>query len=264
MHDNTYLASVRVYCMFTRVNRSFFSMSVFSCVHPLSTCMDIAAWSEVCMSTILDGVCVGCPSMCVLLSVRSSRRQQGAPFQFTHQPQRQGVKARGIAVGDFTFEGRDYQSGDPCVDVMRETAERCGGSWDCWGDGGLARGGRAAQLNTTLESVGSLFSGEQGCQAAHLFDTRRCGMAVRACLYWFTSLRFVVFSKNLDDCWSSVRFFQNYVLCGIKWTSNRCCVLSFITTNYCNCRYAIFLFNPTGVHTERKDLCILKLLIVAL
>lgn len=27
---------------------------------------------------------------------------------------------RGIAVGDFTFEGQDYQSGDPCVEVMRE------------------------------------------------------------------------------------------------------------------------------------------------
>jgi len=52
-------------------------------------------------------------SVCLLLSVQSSRRQQGAPFQFTHQPRRQGVKARGIAVGDFTFEGRDYQSGDP-------------------------------------------------------------------------------------------------------------------------------------------------------
>lgn len=50
------------------------------------------------------------------------------------------------------------------------------------GDGGVVRGGSAARLNATLESVGSLFSGERSCQAAHLFDTRRCGMAVRGCL----------------------------------------------------------------------------------
>ncbi len=136
------------------------------------------------MSTILDRACEGCLSMCVLLSVQSSQRQQGAPFQFTHQPRRQGVKAQGIAVGDFTFEGRDYQSGDPCVEVMREGD--CGGTvrgeLGLLGDGGVVRGGRAARLNATLESVGSLFSGERSCQAAHLFDTRRCGMAVRGCL----------------------------------------------------------------------------------
>lgn len=79
-----------------------------------------------CMSTILDGAREGCHSMRVPLSVRSSRRQQGAPFQFTHQPQMWGVKARSIAVGDFTFEGQDYQSGDPCVEVMREGD--CGGT----------------------------------------------------------------------------------------------------------------------------------------
>lgn len=101
-------------------------------------CMDIAAWARVCMSTILDRACEGCLSMCVPLSVRSSRRQQGAPFQFTHQPRRKGVKARGIAVGDFTFEGRDYQSGDPCVEVMREGDCRgtVWGSRDCWGKRG--------------------------------------------------------------------------------------------------------------------------------
>lgn len=73
--------------------------------------------------------------MCVLLSVQSSLRQQGAPFQFTHQPKRQGVKARGIAVGDFTFEGQDYLSGDPCVEVMREGDCRgtVWGSSDCLG-----------------------------------------------------------------------------------------------------------------------------------
>lgn len=81
--------------------------------------------------------------VCALLSVQSSRRQQGAPFQFTHQPRRWGVKARGIAVGDFTFEGRDYQSGDPCVEVMREGDCRgtVRGGWDGWGDGGVLRGG---------------------------------------------------------------------------------------------------------------------------
>lgn len=89
------------------------------------------------MSTALEGaregchsVCVGvcvCVRVCVPLSARSSRRQQGAPFQFTHQPQMQGVKARSIAVGDFTFEGQDYQSGDPCVEVMREVVQGEGG-----------------------------------------------------------------------------------------------------------------------------------------
>ena len=49
-------------------------------------------------------------------------------------------------------------------------------------EGKASRGGRAARLSATLESVGSLFSGERSCQAAHLFDTRRCGMAVRGCL----------------------------------------------------------------------------------
>lgn len=89
------------------------------------------------MSTILDGAREGRLSMCVLLSVWSSRRQQGAPFQFTHQPQRWGVKARGITAGDFTFEGRDYQSGEPCVEVMRE--EDRGGA--VWGESGLSGGG---------------------------------------------------------------------------------------------------------------------------
>lgn len=31
------------------------------------------------------------------------------------------------AVGDFTFEGQDYQSGDPCVEVMREGRRGRGG-----------------------------------------------------------------------------------------------------------------------------------------
>lgn len=91
---------------------------------------------------------------------------------------------RGIAVGDFTFDGRDYQSGDPCVEVMREGDCRgtVWGSWDSWGTVEWREGGGAARLNATLESVDSLFSGELSCQAAHLFDTRRCGMAVRGCL----------------------------------------------------------------------------------
>lgn len=71
------------------------------------------------------------------------------------------------------------------------------------GDGGVVRGGRAARLSTTLESVSSLFSGERSCQAAHLFDTRRCGMAVRGRLSWFTSLS-LVYSKTVDNRWSSV------------------------------------------------------------
>lgn len=72
------------------------------------------------------------------------------------------------------------------------------------GDGGVVRGGRAARLDATLESVDSLFSGELSCQAAHLFDTRRCGMAVRGCLSWFTSPYSLVCSKNLDNSWSPV------------------------------------------------------------
>lgn len=65
---------------------------LFSCVH-MWVCLCIRAWRlqlgvRVCMSTILDSACVGCLSMCVLLSVQSSLHQQGAPFQFTHQPQR--------------------------------------------------------------------------------------------------------------------------------------------------------------------------------
>ncbi|CAG5896679.1 unnamed protein product [Menidia menidia] len=86
------------------------------------------------MSTTLDRAYEGCLSVCVLLSVQSSLRQQGAPFQFAHQLQRQGVRARGIAVGDFTFKGQDYLSGDPCVEVMREGDCRgtVWGSWDCW------------------------------------------------------------------------------------------------------------------------------------
>lgn len=112
----------------------------FPCVHPVRGRVSVHGYcslERVCMSTILDRACEGCLSMCVLLSVQSSRRQQGAPFQFTHQPRRWGVKARGIAVGDFTFEGRDYQSGDPCVEVMREGDCRgtVWGSWDCWGTG---------------------------------------------------------------------------------------------------------------------------------
>lgn len=191
--------------MFIRLCRGF-TWSFCECVFVLKctsvrvvvyTYTDIAAWSEVCMSTISDSARVGCLSMCALLSVQSSLRQQGAPFQFTHQPQRQGVKERGITVGDFTFAGRDYQSGDPCVEVMREGDCRgtVWGSWNCLGDSGVVRGGRAAQLNTTLESVG--FSEEHSCQAAHLFDTRRCGMAVRGCLS--TSPHSVVCSKALDN-----------------------------------------------------------------
>lgn len=84
-------------------------------------------------ATVCVHICV-----CVLLSVRSSRRQQGAPFQFTHQPQMQGVKARSIAVGDFTFEGQDYQSGDPCVEVMREGASE--GGVECRGVRGTTKG----------------------------------------------------------------------------------------------------------------------------
>lgn len=127
---------------------------------------------RVCMSTILDRACGagvgGVLSVCALLSVRSSWRQQGAPFQFTHQPQRRGVKARGITVGDFTFEGQDYQSGDPCEEVMRE-----GGS-----GGGRGRGERREGRTTRCHPGvrGALFSGERICQAAHLFDTRRCGV----------------------------------------------------------------------------------------
>lgn len=117
--------------------------------------------------------------MCVLLSVWSSWHQQGAPFQFTHQPRRQGVKARGIAVGDFTFEGQDYQSGDPCEEVMRE-----GDCRGAWGEGGREEGG-AVRLGATLES--EAFSGERFCQAAHLFDTRRRGVAVRGSFEPLTS-----------------------------------------------------------------------------
>lgn len=106
------------------------------------------------MSTILDRAREGCLSVCVLLSVQSSLRQQGAPFQFTHQPQRQGVKAQGITVGDFTFEGQDYQSGDPCEEVMREGDRR--GAVGV--DGGVARG-RAVRLSATLESEALCFLG---------------------------------------------------------------------------------------------------------
>lgn len=109
---------------------------------------------RVCMSTILDRARKGCLSVCVPLSVRSSRRQQGAPFQFTHQPQRQGVKARGITVGDFTFEGQDYQSGDPCEEVMREGDHRGAAGVD----GGEVRG-RAMRLGATLESEALCFLG---------------------------------------------------------------------------------------------------------
>lgn len=117
--------------------------------------------------------------VCALLSVQSSRRQQGAPFQFTHQPRRWGVKARGIAVGDFTFEGRDYQSGDPCVEVMREGDCR-GTVRGGWGDGGVLRGGGSTtQRHPGVRGLSFFFCwGAHSCQAAHLFDTRRCGTAV--------------------------------------------------------------------------------------
>lgn len=103
---------------------------------------------QVCMSTILVRACEGRLSMGVLLPVQSFLRQQGAPFQFTHQPRRWGVKARGIAVGDFTFEGRDYLSGDPCVEVMREGDCRgtVWGCWDCLGSEGVLKEGRAERL----------------------------------------------------------------------------------------------------------------------
>lgn len=121
--------------------------------------------------------------MCALLSVRSSWRQQGAPFQFTHQPQRRGVKARGITVGDFTFEGQDYQSGDPCEEVMRE-----GGS----GGGRGRRGGREGRATRCHPGIrGALFSGERICRAAHLFDTRRCGVR-RSGAVWAPSRLFPV------------------------------------------------------------------------
>lgn len=139
--------------------------------------------------------------VCVPLSVRSSRRQQGAPFQFTHQPEMQGVKARSIAVGDFTFEGQDYQSGDPCVEVMREGRRGRGG---CRGKArGGVRGGRTIggeerggggdeQGQQVLERHprnprASVFLGEPSCQAAHLLDTRRCGSPVRGRLSSFIS-----------------------------------------------------------------------------
>lgn len=63
-----------------------------------------------------------------------------------------------------------------------------GGVGSVGGGGGVSRGRREAQLRATLESAGSLFSGERSCQAAHLFDTRHCGTRVRGCLSWFTSL----------------------------------------------------------------------------
>lgn len=142
---------------------------------------------RVCMSTILDRAREGCLSVCVPLSVQSSLCQQGAPFQFTHQPQRQGVKAQGITVGDFTFEGQDYQSGDPCEEVMRE-GDRRGAVGVQWGSS--EREGRATQCHPGIR--GALFSGERICQAAHLFDTRRCGVAVRGRLYPFSSLLVLV------------------------------------------------------------------------
>lgn len=162
-----------------------------------------------CMSTALEGaregchsVCVGvcvCVRMCVPLSVRSSRRQQGAPFQFTHQPQMQGVKARSIAVGDFTFEGQDYQSGDPCVEVMREGHRGRGGTGAKRGGsrGGRTKGGEEGWRRGRARAAGSrapprnprasVFLGELSCQAAHLFDTRRCGSPVRGRLSSFIS-----------------------------------------------------------------------------
>lgn len=154
------------------------------------------------MSTILDRAREGCLSVCVPLSVRSSRRQQGAPFQFTHQPQRRGVKARGIAVGDFTFEGQDYQSGDPCEEVMREGDRRGAAGVD----GGVARG-RAVRLGAPLPGIrGAVFSGERICQAAHLFDTRRCGVAFRDRLYPLSSPSCPSESRSLNPDYRKVFF----------------------------------------------------------
>lgn len=157
------------------------------------------------MSTVLDRACEGCLSVCVPLSVRSSRRQQGAPFQFTHQPQRRGVKARGITVGDFTFEGQDYQSGDPCEEVMRE-GDRRGAAGVDWGVG---RGGRAVRLSATPESKAFCFLGSVSaklhicltpgavvwqsgvfCTRSHLFPVR---VNLRVCVaadFFFFSLFF--------------------------------------------------------------------------
>lgn len=106
------------------------------------------------------------------------------------------------------------------------------------GDGGVVRGGRAARLCATLESVSSLFSGEHSCQAAHLFDTRRCGMAVRGRLSWFTSLRSLVYSKALDNRWSSVVLNILAKLCVVQLlekekpqTKGRS-ILTLVTANY--------------------------------
>lgn len=127
--------------------------------------MDITASEGVCMSTTLDGAGKGQLSMCVLLSVQCSRHQQGAPFQFTHQQRRQGVKVRSITVRDFTFDGRDYQSGDPCVEVMRAGD----GRGTVWGELGLelgeggvvkggGRGGSATQRHPGIRGL-SVFQG---------------------------------------------------------------------------------------------------------
>lgn len=95
--------------------------------------------------------------MC-LGSVQSSRRQQGAPFQFTHQPQREGVRARGIAVRDFTLEGGDYQSGDPCEEVMREGG--CRGI--AWGTGAWEGGGGVRLVSAPPWSQWAFWEGGEG------------------------------------------------------------------------------------------------------
>lgn len=166
----------------------------------------ICAWSRVsvhgyfslkrvCMSTILDRAREGCLSMRVLLSVWSSQRQQGAPFQFTHQPQRQGVKARGITVGDFTFEGQDYQSGDPCEEVMRE-GDRRGAAGE---DGGGVRGGLCDSV-PPWNPRRSVFWGEYLPSCTSVWHQALCGVAVRGRLYPFSSLSCPSESKSLNGC----------------------------------------------------------------
>lgn len=190
MHVNAYEAVFAIYLKLLRMRDCVrLSLRVHLCVEPC-VCAWIFQLEESVHVHYLRQSAQGVPQRAsVLLSVRSSRRQQGAPFQFTHQPQRQGVKARGITAGDFTFEGQDYQSGDPCEEVMREGDRRRGGR------GRNEREGRATQCHPGIQ--GALFSGEHICQAAHLFDNRRCGVSVRGRLYPFPSLSCSSESKRL-------------------------------------------------------------------
>lgn len=197
MHGTLYLASVRVYvyealyAIYLNVRR----LCVYvcpPCVHP---CVDVCvcAWilqlgESVHVHYIRQSV-RGVPQHVCTAVCSELSAPAGSAIPIYPSATEVGGKSAGHRCRRFHIRGTRLPVRGPLCggDEGGRLQGRSVGWLGLLGDGrsgerGGGGRGRAARLNATLESVGSLFSGECSCQAAHLFDTRRCGMAVRGCL----------------------------------------------------------------------------------